>query len=283
MRHENRIGNLHLLDLAPDSLQREEHPVAAIQPGWSDELTALHEQESANHVIDVASREATLDALRRFGCRSDGAILEIGSSSGHMLHDLSVALPSAKLIGSEVIDSVAQRLGERVDFPVLTLDVVYCDLPTASFDAIVALNVLEHVDDDAAAVRQITRLLEPDGLFVCEVPAGPHLYDGYDATLRHHRRYSRASLRTLVQSSGLKIIEQNAIGFVIYPAFWAIKKLNRLRYGIEPNEALTRRSIRKSSDSMVTKASFNIEKRLRRFMRLPFGIRHTIVAAKSIS
>ena len=49
--------------------------------------------------------------------------------------------------------------------------------------------MLEHVEDDQAAIRQVYRILQPGGVAVIEVPAGPDLYDIYDRQLMHHRRY----------------------------------------------------------------------------------------------
>ncbi len=63
--------------------------------------------------------------------------------------------------------------------------------PTATADALVALNLLEHLPDDGAALAEFARVLRPGGRAVVVVPANPRLYDYYDAHLRHERRYAR--------------------------------------------------------------------------------------------
>jgi hypothetical protein len=92
-----------------------------------------------------------------------------------------------------------------------------------------------------------------------EVPGGPELYDSYDASLMHFRRYTRQSVRSLLQGAGLKIAEQSAIGFLAYPGFWVTKKLNRIRFGTGPNAELVPRSIHEAAESPLLAASIRIE------------------------
>jgi SAM-dependent methyltransferase len=62
----------------------------------------------------------------------------------------------------------------------LHFDLRHCPLPDGSFDGVILLNVLEHIKEDAAALRQIARILKPGGIAAIEVPAGRGLYDIYD-------------------------------------------------------------------------------------------------------
>jgi hypothetical protein len=72
---------------------------------------------------------------------------------------------------------------------------------------VVLVNVLEHFEDDAAAVSHVARVLKPGGVAVIEVPAGPQLFDVYDKYLQHFRRYQLADLCRLVERAGLQVIE----------------------------------------------------------------------------
>ena len=71
------------------------------------------------------------------------------------------------------------------------------------FDAIVAVNVIEHIQDDQQAVRVLSSLLKPGGRLLIYVPAVPFAYGSLDRMLGHYRRYTRASLAELLRGVGL--------------------------------------------------------------------------------
>ncbi|MHA3771956.1 methyltransferase domain-containing protein [Verrucomicrobiota bacterium sgz303538] len=72
-------------------------------------------------------------------------------------------------------------------------------------DAILALDVIEHLDDDRYAVQQMAQLLKPGGIAVISVPAQPELYSDFDAVQGHRRRYLPESLQAAFDKTGLKI------------------------------------------------------------------------------
>jgi SAM-dependent methyltransferase len=71
------------------------------------------------------------------------------------------------------------------------------------FDAIVAVNVVEHLPDDGAAVRMLASLLRPGGALLIYVPACPQAFGALDQALGHQRRYTRATLQRLLSQAGL--------------------------------------------------------------------------------
>jgi SAM-dependent methyltransferase len=88
------------------------------------------------------------------------------------------------------------------------VDVRALFLPTdarGDHSAAVALNVLEHIEDDVAALRSIGALLRPGGAVVLIVPAFPSAMSRFDRTIGHFRRYTVNSLRTSLTGAGLEI------------------------------------------------------------------------------
>src|SRR6185312_8193629 len=73
------------------------------------------------------------------------------------------------------------------------------------YDAVVALNVLEHIPDDVGALRSFTRLLRPGGAVVLIVPAFPIAMSAFDRAIGHQRRYRKHTLRAAVQAAGLQL------------------------------------------------------------------------------
>src|SRR5207344_2532427 len=99
------------------------------------------------------------------------------------------------------------------------------DLPfgDATADGLVALNLLEHLPDDLAALAEFARVMRPGARAVIVVPSNPRLYDYYDAHLQHERRYARGELAGKAASVGLRRVGGLGLGSVVYPAFWLVK------------------------------------------------------------
>lgn len=97
--------------------------------------------------------------------------------------------------------------------PVAPGDVTRLDLADAAFDAAVCAEVLEHVDDDAAALAELARVLRPDGLLVVTVPANPYRYDWTDRWAGHRRRYDAGELERRMREAGFGDVRVQGWGF----------------------------------------------------------------------
>jgi ubiquinone/menaquinone biosynthesis C-methylase UbiE len=102
-------------------------------------------------------------------------------------------------------------------------------LPDGSLEYVTALDVLEHVPDDAAVVNGFHRLLKPCGLAVVTVPASMALWSDWDVALHHFRRYDRAQLRALFPDAAWEIVYANYTNVLVYPAVWLVRKWRALR------------------------------------------------------
>ena len=83
------------------------------------------------------------------------------------------------------------------------------DLPAGmtEFDSALCFNVLEHIRDDAVAVRDLAARLAPGGHLLLLVPAHPRLFGAVDEAVAHERRYEKRGLRKLLESQGLEVVE----------------------------------------------------------------------------
>ncbi len=263
------------------------HPVLSYEvgsSGWTDELTSFHEEAAGgDHFIDLASRDHALAQLKKHLNGSCPVILEVGCSSGFMLRHIQEEMPGARLMGADyVVGPLLKLAGQTPHIPLLQFDLTQCPLPTGSVDAVVMLNVLEHIQDDAAALRQVHRILKPGGIAVIEVPAGPHLYDAYDRLLMHHRRYSYSALRKLVQKANLKILSQSHLGFFLYPGFWWVKKSNRKFISLQKAlpQQLVAQNIAMTKKSRFLSSLMGLELTLGKYLSYPFGIRCLMTCSK---
>ena len=97
--------------------------------------------------------------------------------------------------------------GERILRDLSQLD------PQLRFDLVCAFEVLEHIEDDEAALREWRRLAQPSGMLLLTVPAGRRRFGPADVHVGHHRRYEKDDLRRLLEGAGFRIIRLECFGF----------------------------------------------------------------------
>jgi SAM-dependent methyltransferase len=132
--------------------------------------------------------------------------------------------------GPECIALAMQRQAEgegRCTFHVSTIE----DYTSDPFDCVIAVDVLEHIEDDRAALRKMASLVQPSGLLVITVPAGQWLFGYHDEQLGHHRRYSRQSLRALVETAVL-VDDVRYFGMSLIPVCLLYSRLLRRPYPV---------------------------------------------------
>jgi glycosyltransferase involved in cell wall biosynthesis len=89
-----------------------------------------------------------------------------------------------------------------------------------SYDTVICLNVLEHLEDERLAVRNLRSALEPGGRAIVLVPRDPALYGTLDEVLGHRRRYTRETLRSALEGGGLAVEEMFDFNRATTPAWW---------------------------------------------------------------
>lgn len=103
------------------------------------------------------------------------------------------------------------------------------ELPFADgvFDLVTSLDVIEHVDDDLSALREMRRVLKPGGLLLLTVPAHMFLWSGHDEALHHKRRYGGAELRCKVVSAGFNVVRQTSFNSFLFPLVALVRVVRR--------------------------------------------------------
>jgi SAM-dependent methyltransferase len=234
--------------------------------------------------MSVASREQAVSSLERWIDVPEPVILDIGCSSGYTLRLLRRRMPRATLLGADYVRRPLEKLGAAIPgLPLFQFDVTRCPLEDDSVDAVVLLNILEHIEDDGRAIQQIHRILRPGGLAAIEVPAGPHLYDIYDQRLMHFRRYQLKELTLLIRRIGFQIVKASHLGFFFYPAFWVAKRRNRRlnRTTAETQQAVIDRSMRLFGHSQALHSLMALERAVGRSISYPLGIRCIVTCRKA--
>ncbi len=219
-----RAGRLDSLPsvsrLRPAPAARYVHPKAV----------ALVDQEGAHDAgLDITSESAPNYLSWVAGLCSPHLghrVLEVGAGHGSITaryeqgrevvaNDLSAACVQA--LQERFADHANVRVEDR-DLRALALD--------ERFDSVLMVNVLEHIADDAGALRSLSRLLVADGNVVVYVPALNGLYGPLDKKIGHYRRYSVWRLRAVFREAGLEPFELRWVNLLGIPAWAAFGRGN---------------------------------------------------------
>ena len=161
--------------------------------------------------------------------------LEIGCGTGFVLAAIRSAYPDAELVGSEIYTAGLGHAARRV--PSATLYQMDARaIPFSNhFDAIGAFDVLEHVEEDATVIAEVTRALRPGGHFLVTVPQHPALWSRQDEQAHHARRYTSAGLRRALRAAGLEVTLMTSFVTLLLPLMVASRVRLRAPSREEPS------------------------------------------------
>jgi 2-polyprenyl-3-methyl-5-hydroxy-6-metoxy-1,4-benzoquinol methylase len=144
------------------------------------------------------------DGLGRDG-NEEAAILDAGCGTGGLIRRLAKTHPAWRWTGVDVERQACELARTRVGSAEIC-EASVTDLPRAAetFNAVVSADVLYHVDDDEAALREFFRVLKPGGIVVINVPAYRWLWSYHDVATHAKRRYGRAELLEKVRAAGFE-------------------------------------------------------------------------------
>ncbi len=174
-----------------------------------------------------ARRDILADYItREAGLPKDARILEIGCGTGHNLPMLAgFGTVDAIEIDEAARDIASARLGKPVGtapLPALT------GVDRGAYDLIAVLDVVEHIDDDVAALKSMADCLTPGGKILVTVPAHAWMWSAHDKVNHHHRRYSKATLDTAIRTAGLTHNGLRYFNSLLFPAAVAARLAGRL-------------------------------------------------------
>jgi SAM-dependent methyltransferase len=129
-------------------------------------------------------------------------ILDAGCGTGGLMRHLEKRHEDWRWTGVDVEPLACELAASRCHSRVVTGSLAALPFADGSFDAVVCSDVLYHLDDDVAALREIHRVMRPEGVVVVNVPAHPWLWSYHDVTVHGRRRYERAGLKRLLDSAG---------------------------------------------------------------------------------
>jgi len=201
-------------------------------------------------------------------------ILDVGCGTGANLLMLSqygdaegvdVSEDALAFCRERGLDQVRQGAGEELPYDDNT------------FDLVTAFDVVEHMDDDLAGLREMFRVLRPGGHALIFVPTFMFLWGVQDDVSNHRRRYRLPELRRVMEQAGFEIERSTYANITFFLPILLIRKLMRLT-GIK---AETENNINLPAFNGALGALFGAEGKVLRWMNLPFGVSGLCVARKA--
>ncbi|HXA20582.1 MAG TPA: class I SAM-dependent methyltransferase [Thermoanaerobaculia bacterium] len=224
--------------------------------------------------LGIITRE--VEKLPR-GARILDAAVGLGQLAGRMQQR------GYDVIGIDYSLDAALHVKANLGIPVVIGDMTRLPFRTASLEAVTTGETLEHLDDDASAVREIARVLAAGGTCVATVPALQSLWTASDDYYEHRRRYTRTQLSSLFHAASMTIAKAAFWGFPIVLVYDTLVILpmnkRRARRSIQDDAAL--RSVARAGRSRMlvnaVRAIFSLD---RLFSFIPFGPGLLLVARK---
>jgi SAM-dependent methyltransferase len=164
---------------------------------------------------------AELDQLPLPG---NARILDAGCGSGRTLEEL---LDYGTVAGLELNPDAAEVARGRGCGEVQVGRLEELPWSSDSFDLITCLDVIEHVPDDRAALRELRRVSKPGGWLLATVPAYQALWSYHDVANHHYRRYQRATLRAAVSDAGWRVARMTSFNTLLFPPAAVVRLAQR--------------------------------------------------------
>jgi SAM-dependent methyltransferase len=233
-------------------------------------------QTEETHWWFVGRRNIILDQVAQFyGDRNGLRLLDIGCGTGIFVKHLDSYGEAFGLdISLDALSFCRQRGFSRL----IQGNGLFIPLSDNSFDIITANDLIEHLEDDVAGLKEFLRVLKPGGRAFIFVPAYQFLWSLQDEISHHKRRYTAGELRRAINASGFeleRITYANTLLFpVIYAGRQALKVLRRFK------EVQTENNLHPGWSNGILTGIFNLEVPILRRMRFPFGVSIMAVCKK---
>lgn len=174
-------------------------------------------QANSTQVLESMSQAVWYNCwtLNKFKKYLSGDILEVGCGIGNFTKTLvDYGQVRAIDINQEYIKKLKQEIGGKAQVGFGDIEKGSYFFKNQQFDSIVCLNVLEHIEDDDVALKNLHKLLKKEGKLILLVPAHLILYGEIDKSISHLRRYERKELIEKLEGVGFKIISSRIINFL---------------------------------------------------------------------
>ncbi len=243
--------------------------------------TELYNQIQAieqTHWWYVARRKIVFDwVFRTLADYPAARVLDIGCGTGFNMEQVRARYGS-QVVGLDLSTDALTFCRSRNLPDLVDGDSTRSPFRSASFDVIMALDLIEHLDDDQAALREVARLLRPGGAVIIFTPAFNFLWGLQDEVSHHRRRYTAGELRRKLDRAGLCVGKLSYANMALFPLIWGGRAVLRLLgHG---DRVVSENDLHPDWSNGLLQAIFAAERPLLRRMDFPFGVSLLCVAKR---
>lgn len=230
------------------------------------------------HWLMRGRRMIVRDNLARY-VRPGAKVLEFGCGSGLFVGELAdagfesfgvdISEDAVKFGELQGVRNLAVIEGHRINFPDNT------------FDVVLSLDVIEHLENEEWALREVERVLKPGGLVVIMAPAYQFLWGVQDEAAHHYRRYTmRGLVKTVRSSTSLAVVRKSYFNTFLFLPIALVRLVCRC-FGIRGRESDF--DLNSPLVNRIFFGVFNAERKLLRHARFPFGVSLLVVLEKRVA
>jgi SAM-dependent methyltransferase len=222
----------------------------------------------------VVRRKLLKFLLRSISIPKNCLAIDIGCGTGSNLRTLaSVGLDAVGLDRSIYALNLFKKKG---NLPLLVGDLNRLPIKTKSVGLIVAMDILEHLDDDANGIFELYRTLGKGGILIITVPAFKSLWGVQDVVTGHKRRYSKKETVNKLSEVGFDILKSSYFNFFLFFPILIARRIIRLfGFKIESENEVNFPLI-----NFFLKVIFSLELYVLKYFSFPFGVSIFCIARK---
>jgi SAM-dependent methyltransferase len=197
----------------------------------------------------------------------NGVTLDIGCGVGSNLRALGLA-GLYKTVGLDRSFYALSLAKSHLNLPLINGDLNQLPVRSKSFGLIIAMDILEHLEDDANGIRELYRVLKNEGTLIITVPAFGFLWGIQDVVTGHKRRYSRKEILVKLRQGGFTILRSSYFNFFLFfPILIARRMIHLMGLRIESENDVNFPLI-----NFLFKTIFSLEVYLLKYLSFPFGV-----------
>jgi len=222
----------------------------------------------------VVRRKLLMSLLSSSNLTKDCIALDIGCGTGSNLKILGAS--GFHVIGLDRSIYALSLTKKKVNFPLIAGDLNKLPIRINSAGIIIAMDILEHLENDLNGINEIYRTLSKEGILILTVPAFNFLWGTQDVITGHKRRYSSEEILNKLKQGGFKILRASYFNFFLFfPILFARRLIHLLGLRVASENEINSPLI-----NFFLKIIFSLEPYILKYFPFPFGVSIFCIAKK---